>query len=152
MKEIIRIEVIPEEVIPAQEIEHREYLCEICGATFDSEDDAKEHHGNTHAAKEECEIRGYHFIRFDTQEDCQCWCDYVDSFDCDSVSMHWEDPGWYWKKWYTEPCGRGCCHKNNLKIQPASWLVIDLNDKIANISTTVAELRKQLGLWQEEVS
>jgi hypothetical protein len=148
MKEIIRVEVIPEEVIPAQKIEHREYLCEICGAVFDNEDDAKEHHGNTHAAKEEREIHGYHFIRFDTPEDCQCWCDYIEHYDV--VRMHWDGPGWYWQEWHQEPCLRGCCTQYNLTLHPANWLVADLNDKIDSLSTIIAEIR--IGLWKEQTS
>lgn len=147
MKKIIRKEKIPEEIIPTHEIEHEEYPCDVCDFISDDEEMVKEHYGKTHAAKKEREICGYTLMYFETESDCEVWCEaHDDGTSCDEMFTKWSEPGWYFLKHGSEPCGRGCCTKSVARITSARSLIWDLESDAARLSSKALKLRKELGL------
>lgn len=141
-------EIVSTETIPAQaacEVEHREFQCGVCEATFAYKEDAEEHYGQKHTVKEERAIGSRRFVRFETEEDFRCWHEYVEGYENVYVG-EWNGPGWYHAFSGSERCSRGCCTQCYLKTEPAVYTVIDLRQEAEQLLGRAAEINRELGL------
>lgn len=154
MEPKIRTETVHVEPEEAHDYERKIYCCPVDGCGFEAEDEfASEetgqkkirlHYGDVHAVKEEREIRGVTFRRFDSTEDLTAYLDARSSNDhiIDGYRLDQDlGPGWYGFEGNEEPCRRGCCSSYIINAYPAVHFELKWEDELWNVSAALDRIK-----------
>ena len=120
------------------------YSCDREGCDFTTEDksESEKHYGKAHSIQKVDWAAGHSLYQFDTKENFDA---YVKAEYFADHDIHWHEPGWY--RAYTEwrPCGRGCCSRDHRVIEPASWIGMEWQREIKELTEKLTELATFLG-------
>ena len=108
--------------VPASERVEVSYTCEESGCGFETADEreSRAHRGREHAVRNELMVGDLLFLQFDNEADFSAFSEAAVGAETDEVRGNWVGPGWYGKRFGSEPCGRGCCSTTTLKLVPAA--------------------------------
>lgn len=142
---------IDEQTIEAFDEEITIYHCDECNFESENEEEVIKHYGFFHAPKEEKGFSGLEFIRFETETDMDAWSEAAnldESFynNYDEITVAWKGPGWYKISGKSQPCGRGCCSKYVMFLEPINITVSNLENEINEKQAQLKSIREKLNL------
>ena len=130
--------------VPASERVEVTYTCEEPGCDFETADEreARTHRGREHAVRGELMVNDLLLVRFDSESDFSAFSEAVVGVEIDEVRGSWAGPGWYGKRYESEPCGRGCCSTSVLKLVPINDVREEWQARAERLSRSIDVLDK----------
>ena len=140
VKTVIEREVIPPDPEPSV-IETTWYVCDECDFKSNEEDETKKHFAKTHASRAELETPRGTIYWFRTEADAKAWLE-PNSEWCRVQDVQWGGEGWYTTRRWDQPCPRGCCRDQCIRLFPIETYLQEKIDKVRNIMSDVKNIRQ----------
>lgn len=137
--------IVRRNTIPSQEVTYTSFGCDHCDFTADEQEAVDKHYAAEHACKGRIDKPDFDAYRFETEQDAKAWLDHRGIEGWYRVrKVDWSGPGWYVTETWDQPCPRGCCTDQCIRLSSIEGYLAEEESRSERIMAHVRTVRAYL--------
>lgn len=140
MRSEIQREIIPPDPEPTI-LETEWFVCDECEFRDQEEEAVERHFAQKHAVRAKLQVGGKNLYRFNSEADAEAWLK-IESGNWHQVQdLKWTEPGWYTTETWSQPCPRGCCTDQCIRLVSINVWLEEQVSQVRDIMSEIKDIR-----------